>query len=314
MPLPGPANEIAKIDRVSNLYAREVHGVVVELGRLAVVTGIRYRDYSVLMKALDNIGIPVYGSRVSIGVPLADGDPDKTLDHLILVQRNPKIINDDYGTVEIELIYKTPMEGDHQDLDLGDQKGVVYGRMTAAIHQTKTNFFYPNGDHTKPKETIYVGHIFAKNDPYGRAGKFAIQGGEVTVAQPQKNFKFSGIKDTKTPWFVANRLIACVNEKKFLGDNPKEWMITSIEWEPIGIMGLTQRTRYQFRYELQHNPDTWDPTAVFSDHQTHRPPPGLSKVDIPLPGGLIIPAGVKEIPYHKPLDFEKEFGVKFEGS
>ena len=59
--------------------------------------------------------------------------------------------------------------------------------------------------------------------------------------------------------------------------------------------------RYFFTFEFQRNPDTWDPTAVFIDDRTQRPPANLKDNSEE--------TGFKTIQYLPGVDFNEVIGT-----
>lgn len=285
------------------LQARERNGVIVGMRLEAVVIDLNIDDPSVLSTALDEATVPKYGDSLPAGWPLSYSS-------LILVERNVKIHDKDKSTAVIELVYETPTTSDAQNLDDGDAYGIVYGRMSASVHEVSTNMYYPNGNRRAPRRAIVVGHKYPTNDPH-KAGKYESQGGTIRVMQPQLNYKFAGILTTNQPWSWAKSVVGKVNETLWAGELPREWMCMSASWVIVGYNAETNTNRYKFTVEMQHNPDTWDPTAVFIDERTHRPPVGLIEEGQALPAGQLEP-GIKTIPYQDSAEFNDLFAVFFE--
>lgn len=123
------------------------------------------------------------------------------------------------------------------------------------------------------------------------------QGGEITVMQPHRNFTVQGYKATATPWIIEKGIINRVNERTWMDGGKWEWMCTEVTWEAIDANKL-----YKMKFEFQHNPDTWQPTAVYIDSKTGKPPAGL------IPG-----VGSRQIEYHDEIDFNNFFRATFEG-
>ena len=82
----------ARIDRIDMLEAQERHGVIIRLIRRARVIDLPDTDYTVLFTALAAAGIPAAGSSLT------------GASHLILAERNPRIVDRD--TVDVDLVYE----------------------------------------------------------------------------------------------------------------------------------------------------------------------------------------------------------------
>lgn len=300
-----------KIDAVKTLSFRERNGTVVSLRRMAYVSGMPAdaafkTDYRALVLALEQAGIPEPGTN------LQDLPGSKTLNHLLLTERIP-VIKDDASMCEVELLYEAPLVGDNNDLLFGHPDNqIVYGEMTSAMQQTTTNFYHENGDRNKPKQTVLVGHLYPNDDAKFR-NRYMEQGGEIHVFQPQHNFRFGGYWDTNKPWLFAKRMLSGLNEKTWMGEPPKTWMVVGVSWKLIGNAPFRDTKRYLMRWELQNNPDGWNPTAIFIDERTHRPPKGLRIEGVfvgPLPAGQV--HGARVIPYYPIVNYDSEFPALFE--
>lgn len=289
----------AKITTLKLLSARERNGVIVQMRMQAIVVDLEDTDYKMLSTALTTAGVPEAGSFL-----------DDKFQSLILVERNPAINENDSGSATVELVYETVLPSDNQDLDAGDSHGIVYGKMSASIHQKTTNLLYPDGDRTKPRETIQVGHTYPIDDPRFK-GIYKEQGGVITIHQPQKNFKFGGWKNTSSPWLVASALIGKVNSDIWMGEGARQWMIISVTWELMGTQTLDDSPRYKMTFEVQHNPDTWDSDVVFIDERNHKPPIGLKQEGInqAVAGKEF---GIRTIKYQKSISYSDTFAVFFE--
>ena len=115
---------VFKIDKVKSLRSSEQFGLVTRLRRLGQVTQLTANDFKVLDEALAHPDLPLPGSSPS--------------DHpnLVLVQRNPTLLDSDKKTVEIEFVYELgPSDG--FDLDTTDRPFI--GKMTTNISQVETN-------------------------------------------------------------------------------------------------------------------------------------------------------------------------------
>ncbi len=295
----------AYIDRIDTLSCVERGGAIVSLVRLARVVGLTNTDYNILWTALEEAGIPKIPSAL----------PGTGFEVLVLAERDAKLVENDISVVDVTLTYMHVLEG-YQDLGLtGDpllDATPIYGKMRCSLKQTPTNFYI---DHTNPlavlaghaEKQITVQHTFPATTDLTltpprikdklHPGEIVVQGGEVQVTKIQKNFQVNGYMNTNTPWSFVNGIHNTVNSEVWLGEDPGTWLCTEAHYE-IATLG-----RYKMSFEWQHDPDGWDPTAVFIDERTNRPPPGL-----------VADVGYKTIPYYKRVNFDNYFSAIFEGS
>lgn len=277
---------VVKIDRVDTLQMQEVNGAVAEITRRAIVSGLVNTDYTVLRESLDAIGIPSYGDTL----------PGTGFEGLVLVERSPRVLNDDNGTVVVDLVYKSAM--DNQDLPSSNGLGAIYGTGRASVAQKSTNFYVPYGGSIQPLQNaqqITVKHTFPSDDP-DYPNKTIIQGGEVNVYVPEANFAFTAFINVGNPWGPVAAVLGKINNGLFLSQPAYCWMCTEV------MFAAVKPGRYKFKFEFQLNLDTWDPEAIFIDQRTGRPPPNL------VPG-----EGYKQIPYNARVNFPAIFGTLFEG-
>jgi len=278
---------IVSINHVSTLSMTERNGVITGLTRLAVVTGLVSVDYSVLMGALEQAGIPAAGSGLA-GTGFSD---------LVLVQRNPRVANDDSGRVDVELVYGLVI--DNQNLsDTSGTGRMIFAKSRASAQQTTTNFYRVNGQ--GDPQQILVQHTFPADDP-DYPGQTIQQGGEIKVMLPETNIHFEGYVNTYNPSIIRDALVGTINAVVWSNHAPGEWMCMEVGYERIGV-ATNGFPRYHFTFEFQHNYDGWNPTAVFTDQRTGQPPPNL-----------VPDVGFVTIPYHRPANFDLVFGSYFEG-
>jgi hypothetical protein len=126
-------------------------------------------------------------------------------------------------------------------------------------------------------------------------GQTKTQTGEITVMQPNENFKLQGQIFTTNPRAVKIALLTAINSVPWMDEDAFTWMCVEVSYEPLYVAW-----QWSFSFEFQHNPDTWLPTPIFNDQRIGRPPPGL------LPG-----FGYRQIHYHPEVDFEKYFNKTF---
>ncbi len=147
-----------------------------------------------------------------------------------------------------------------------------------------------------PRRQVVVGHRFPTDEKDGLANQTRFQTGEITIMQPQIHYRVSVNAFVAKPWNLADDMIGKINFKPWMNKGRDEWMCMEVEWEAI-FLGA----KYAMQFEFQHNPDAWQPTAVFFDSRTGRPPPNL-----------VQDFGVRTIPYHTELDFNQFLNALFE--
>lgn len=284
----------AKLDKVYDLSAQEVDGVLISLRRVARVSGLTKTDFTVLFQALDNVGLSV-GSQ-------PDDNNYPNANNLILAERNPRLVNDDKTKVDVELIYKhfndAPFTG---DLNGDPSKREISFKTKTTLKQVTVNK-YPNDmqdekgnasalagqliqlSHTFPDGTdtytyqkwnaatnAYDTVTLDKDEKYG--GETKTQTGEVTYLRPEDTIFGEGYINTDTPWEIKTAFKGRVNREAWQGYAARTLLCTVCDYEAYALYGST--LRFKFTFEFQENPDGWDETAVFIDHRTGKPPLGL---------------------------------------
>lgn len=290
----------AYIDRVDTLNCVEEHGVIRSVTRIARVMGVENTNYTALYQALSDADVPVYGD-------VLDQFP---FDNVILVSRSARVVNEDAGTVDVTLEYRHVLENASQQIDTPiNDLGILYGKMKSSLTQKTTNLYSPQVQEGQDdplefeQHEITVDHTFGADDPIYKdsntpnpnnetAPWAIVQGGEISVFVPHRNYVLEGTFATFTPWSIEDQFLNTVNQLTWLGQGPYTWLCTEVQWSFLksGI--------YKFAFEFQHNPSTWYPWAVFIDQRTGRPPPGL-----------VNGHGKKQIPYYFPVDYNVAFGA-----
>lgn len=242
-----------KYDVTTTLSTVERFGALQKLVKQMTVVDIDDASHNNLMTALDTAGVPKYGDRLA--------EYPETGFELSLTERSAKAISHD--TVAVELIYENvlALEGIPVDLD-NPLFGVVSSQVTCSIQQKSSNLD-SRGDQ------VVLEHTYADDD-INFAGQTIKQGGEFQYFEAQRSFSINGIKTTEFPWLVANSIVGRVNYYSFNSEASRTWLCTACNWRPQGM--LDGKLRYYFDFEFQFDPDTWDPTVVFIDSVTGKPP------------------------------------------
>lgn len=270
----------AKIDRVSLLECQEEDGAVVRLVTQARVIGITDTSPVALLSALAASGIPAAGSTPS------------GFTNLFLRQRNAKIVDADAGTVDVDLVYekKSATSAPWQNFDAPADSAIV-GEMTVDVQQVTTNL---DGEGNQ----ITVRHTFPSTDVDFPSQEIT-QGGEVTYYEPQRRFTVRGIKNTNRPWLLATAILGKVNESAWSSGGPREWLCVGARWD---IHDRSGSNRHLMEFSFQHNPNTWDPTVVFIDNRSGKPPENL-----------IENVGYKKVLILPQVAFEQVLGTRMQG-
>lgn len=339
------------IDHLSDLKCTEVRGVIRSLTRKArvLLRGDLTADLrgpnvlAAVLGYLDDVGLSAMSTLGNVT------DANSPYHALVLVNRSPQIAENDQNCVDVVLTYEHLIEG-HNQTAIGPPTGLLFGKGKTSIVEKQTNFFYPRGDKTKPKIQLEVGHQFPITDKRAatitddpRYPRYRIQGGQINIPYPQSNYRFDGIVATAFPALLANRLIAKINDRPWMGMPKHTWLCSEVTWE-INDPGIALFARpvikpnYKFGFEFQYNSDTWNPTVAFHDQETGTLPAkvvvateqGVNAAGQPdgivrymllprlIPGiGLIgldkVPAGVWQVPALQEKDFDAAFGALFEG-
>lgn len=263
----------AHIDHETVLEAAERHGVVTRVVRLVRVVGLTDDDHQTLFSALTAAGVPSSGASL------------EGASNLTLVERNPKVVNK--GTVDVTLVYEHARN--NQALHTPHFGTLVY-EIRASVSQVKSNT--DNGG-----SPISLSHTYPLTDP-DYPGETKTQGGEIEFFQPQTLMTVRGILTTNYPWLLERHIIGAVNESDWSGRGPREWLCVGFSWKPLdGVSG-----KHEVSIEFQHNPDTWDPTAIFIDDRTGKPPPNL-----------IANVGYRTIEKLRAVNFESVIGSRVQG-
>ena len=269
------------IDHLTTLSMKENYGVVTNIVRKALVKGLSGIDYTVMIGALTAAGIPLENSFL-----------DPPFAHLHLVDRDVEML--DVDTADVTLSYGV-FNDKGQLLEAAGETGGggwgangVAGKMSVSVEQKKANYYRVAG--VGEETLIVLEHTYPAEDPdFG--GRTIQQTGEVDVYIPQRTLTIEGCKYTSNPWVMANYLIGCINGNVWQGQAIHTWMCTEVTWE------FRAYPAFFISFTFQHNPDTWNPTAVFIDSRTDRPPQGL-----------VADVGYKYIRYHPEVDFDYVLG------
>lgn len=269
----------AKIHHTSLVEAQERHGTIVRVVMRARVLDLVSTNLAVFSEALSAAGVPSVGDTLT------------GYSNLVLTERNPKIVDGDPSTFDVDCVYEHFFnEGQSYD---DPPVGFMAGEARANVQQV-------SGNTDLDGNTITVSHTFPSTDP-DFPDETQDQGGEIQFFQPSRTLTVSGIKQTSRPWIIANSIIGRVNKGDWLGEPEHEWMCVGVSWK-IHDAGTAGSVKYFMSFEFQHNPDTWNPTAIFIDERTGKPPKDL-----------VLGTGIKYIRRHEEVNFEQVIGTNLQG-
>jgi len=306
---------VAHVDRVTTLSAVEQYGTIIEMRREVIVTDLSDTGYDILLTALSTTGVPEAGDTLD----------DIGLKSLVLVKRSPRIL--DAGSVAITCLYrhhKNPGQNIYNAADPGTPHGgLSVASSRASLQQITTNKYpddYGSDDDSadvalrgKPITVKYTypdgtdAYKYTKDDGTeatlprdpNQPGKEVIQGGEISIFEPQETLVMEGLYTTNDIRGLQKKLINHVNKDEWLGNPPRTWLVTAFEWESYDVEQTADTSNlmtFKIRIEFQYQRGTWDPTVVFKDPVDGKPPAGL-KEDV----------GYKTIEYYPSVSFNSEY-------
>jgi hypothetical protein len=350
------------IDRIQALTCEEDRGAIRSLSRLVLVEFDRLyidaanaRNQNVQMLALD----ACTNADLGPGHTISDlGEAGKRFSNLVCVKRSCTMA-DDPCFVRVTLKYDHIADGPNQNIAFNGEdqlpaNRVLVGKGKTSIVDKSTNFYYPNGDRNFERTLIQVAHHYGNREwPAGIVSakdtiRTVIQGGEITIPFPQSNFSVTGLVATDEPHILAKSICPSINSEIWQGDPVFTWLCTEASWElndgdPGPNIVVPSLPIYRFKFEFQYNEDGWDPTVVFLDQRTGRPPhdvvwaseiaaipsdppatfatvlskmtnlldkddPGSSNPDL-----LLVPAGIWKVPALRRVDFNVFLGSLVDG-
>lgn len=333
------------LDRIDGSSITERYGAIQSLSRRAKVIFSKEEQaelqaddrHLLVVRALDALPQPFSFFFDPLNDPLY-----QKCRHLVLVERSAAPLGDetDNRTVIADLKYEHLLNGPHQNLDpsvdiLTQNFFCLFGKGRCSVQEKPTNFFYPNGDNTKTRTQILVGHTFPKEHS-GIAGQVLdpinlprtiIQGGEISIPFPHGSYEITGYKRTNDPWGVCRSIVRHINSDVWLGELPFHWLCNDADFEVAIPANPGQPGIYKFKFQFEMNFDSWNPTVVFHDQRTGSPPANVVKATTEevIDGILVknriahtetgeyMPAGHWQVPALPRLDFNTFFGRPPEG-
>lgn len=246
------------LDRVSDISASEQGGQVVEVRRLALVSGLTDDSFEAVYTALDTLSLKAQSALLGHA-------------NLILMQRNPRVI--DNGAAEVELVYRHFSENEFQDLAAppGPNSKLVF-RTEAGLAEKMTQvdsagaaltltYIYPAADSCLPPRL---------KPTDSDAVRTTTQGGEAPVRIPTKTKRLSGTLSSPDPDGVVDGIRGKVNSGAWQGGAARTWLCTEAGYTPWDLEDGRSTYRYDFTFE--YNADGWDPKTVFIHEITGKIP------------------------------------------
>lgn len=261
----------AKLDTIETLSLKERNGGFYFLQRRILVEGLTDTDYGSLFDAMIATGVPDYGDTVS------------EAPNLMVTQKDAKMI--DSTLAEVIITYE-PKELIQKFTESSKAS------LRASLNQVPTN-------KDKDGSTSSVEHTFPGDDPDPSfAGATKVQGGQWDKFQPQATLHFEGTQQVSDIVALALSTIGKTNDATWQGGAAGTWMCTGVEAD-VNNSGVSP-IDYVLKIEFQYNPDGWDPTIIYVDPRTGRPP-----VD------LVDGTGFKTIAAYERVDFDTLFSISF---
>lgn len=268
---------IARIDRIDTMKMQLRHGAIVALTRRMRVTGLTGTDWTALIQAMDQAGIPEDQSTL----------PEAP--NLVLTEKEVSLV--DESTADVDCKYE-------HLLNDGQEFGVANLPFDTFVGRVRATAVEEESNKDKDGNGIVLKHTFPSTDE-DYPGQEVTQGGKFKVFGVGRTVRFEGLKQHNKPWIVEAAILGKVNSKAFMGGEARKWMCVACDSE---LFDATPPIRYKFAFEFQYKKDGWDPTVFFVDPRTGLPPINLDPVN-----------GIKTVQVHSEADFEKIMGTKVQG-
>lgn len=236
------------IDLLENVRWKEIQGKVIEISRLAIVSG-EYGGFgtsvteAVVLEALNHQDMPQPGAEHPV------------VTSLILRERFP-IIRDS-TIIQVELRYKRPGGADPTPPGFA---WVPSGG--AGLEEIETQLDR-NGDQ------ITVEH----ND--------VTQGGVIRPLMPRPELEFEWTGQSDSPGQLAIGYVGKTNLENWQLGAPGTWLCMSVFFDIAdpSTVPVTYKYSMKFRHKDDGTGAGWNPQVVFTDPETGEPPAGLDSVN-----------------------------------
>lgn len=225
------------IDIVENARWREEKGRVVEITRVAVVSGLSQElgyDGAFWFARIEPL-IPKSGTQHPIETTC------------ILEQRTFQALGPTMA--QVELVYRRP---DYEQQNWPGYDFSISGG--TALEQSETQL-------DKNGVQITVTH------------QNITQGGSVTVLRPRDQITFRNRVYSSQPGVITRAYVGRTNSTAWNAGSPGTWLCESINFELEDAQ--SDPPGWDFTYVFRFNPNGWNPQVVFIDPETGKPPTGL---------------------------------------
>ena len=99
------------------------------------------------------------------------------------------------------------------------------------------------------------------------------QGGEINVLEAQSTLIGDPVVETNSPGVISQSWAGRVASNAWEGGQPGEWLCESVTFEPVDL--TSDPNRYRLTFTMRRKAGGWQPSAVYVDPETDRPPPDL---------------------------------------
>ncbi len=268
------------LDSTSLLSCRERGGTIIEMTRRGVVVGVTSSSYEGLLAALEAADIPAPGTILGVA----------GFDSLILTERSVKLIDpSDKGSFYVDLMYEL-QPSDVQNIN-SPPNGLLYGEISTTLEQSTSNLD-ANGNE------VTVSYTYPSDDPDFPSAT-QTQGGEFPVFQPQITQSYEGLYTTRLPQIIAASIVNKVNVSEWAGGDPGTWLCMNCSYKPWNS-GINPTWKMSFSF--QYKQDGWNPTVIFKDQRTNKPPEGL-----------VAGVGYVTVTTFQSVDFQAVLGIRVQG-
>ncbi len=285
----------AKIDLIEDLTAQEHLGVVTALTRRALVIGLTDMDVGIIASALAYLDTQGY----------TYGSTPEDYPNLKLSNRDPAVHPRDNTKAYVTLSYVHFSQYEGQ-LIIGGDEGLTsrtaYYEHRSNLERLRTNkskYTYITGEETPANEgddilsVTYTYPAASKESP-GQAGKTVTQAAEIDVDMDRGEIRLVGLIRQDWPEKFVKLMRGRVNYTSWFEGGPRTWKIVDVGYFPFDIDSTP--ITYKFELLFRHRPEGWDPTAVFVDPVTGRPPKDVNE-------GVNYGVAMKTVEFDRPAEF-----------
>lgn len=273
---------VVQADTLDNISAKEEGDIITELVRTVHVTGLlnTNQDYTIwdeVRDALDAAG-------------LTSGSKAPPYNNLRLGTRNFRLLGDSPTKAKVTLVYQNS-SATFRKLPTEENEGAAgVGNLTidgaSSLQQETTELDFDSNQ-------ITVQHTWPPEDPT-KANETQVQGGSLSVLTPYPTVSISTKFTHSFPTIVQQNWVGFVNSFTWNAGAARTWLCTSVNYQDSDS-GASPPV-WQFVFTFAHKSTGWDPTAVFIDERTGKPP-----------ADLVDGVGLKTVTFYPEFDFNTEF-------